>query len=163
MVLLAGAPASAQNLRTLDGPDAPDSRTDLLQVRITHGTEYVTVRTTFPDLRRRGAAYQALYLDHDPDRRGPEHALSTPLFSGGEYSLVRIRRWRATSGPLDCDYSVDLRWRGDAAVVRVDRGCLGDPGRVRAALVMVDTAREPDPVTDWLGRRREMTGWLLPG
>jgi hypothetical protein len=163
-VLTSVAPASAETVSADDGADATASLTDMRKVRITHGTDRVTVRITYTDLRRRGAAHQAVYLDKNPDRRGPELALFTPLFSGSDYALVRMRKWKVTSdGPISCDYSVDLRWRRDVALVEIDRGCLGDPDELRVALRMRDLYDGSHPVTDWLGDRREFTDWLASG
>lgn len=164
-VVAAGvAPASAETLRTDDGADATASLTDMRKIRITHGTEDVTVRITYPNLRKKGAAHQSVYLDRNPDRRGPEFALFTPLFSGSEYALVRMRDWKVSSdGPISCSYSVDLRWARDVALVRIDRTCLGNPDDLRVALRMRDLADGSHPVTDWLGERREFTDWLVSG
>lgn len=163
-VLAGVAPASAETINTDDGADATASLTDMRKVRITHGAERVTVRISYTDLRRRGSATQAIYLDKNPNRRGPEFALFTPLFSGSDYALVRMRKWKVSSdGPISCDYSVDLRWRRDVVVVEIDRGCLGDPDDVRVALRMRDLYDGSHPVTDWLGDRREFTDWLVSG
>lgn len=157
------APAQAETVVVADGADATASLTDMLNVRITHGEQKVTVRTTFPNLRKRGSAVQTVFLDKNPGRRGPEFALTTPLFSGSDYALVRMRKWKATSGSLRCDYSVDLRWRRDVAVVTIDRGCLGEPDELRVGLRMKDRHDASHPVTDWLGDRRDFTDWLVSG
>lgn len=163
-VLVSVAPASAETFRTDDGADATASLTDMRQVRITHGTEQVTVRIAYPNLKKQGQATQAVYLDKNPDRRGPEFALLTPLFSGSDYALVRMRKWKVTGdGPISCDYSVDLRWRRDVVVVEIDRECLGNPDEVRVALRMRDDHDASHPITDWLGDRREFTDWLVAG
>ncbi|GAA1475784.1 hypothetical protein GCM10009623_02300 [Nocardioides aestuarii] len=163
-VLTSVAPASAETYSTDDGADATASLTDMRKVRITHGTEKVSVRITYPNLKKRGQAIQTVYLDKNPDRRGPEFALTTPLFSGSDYALVRMRKWKISSdGPIDCAYSVDLRWRRDVAVVEIDRDCLGSPDELRVALRMKDLHDGSHPITDWLGDRREFTGWLASG
>lgn len=156
-------PAHAQTVVVEDGADATASLTDMLDVRIAHGEDEVTVRTTFPDLRRKSQASQAIYLDKNPDRPGPEHALFTPLFTGSDYALVRMRKWEPTTGPLSCRYSVDLHWRRDVARVRIDRGCLGNPDGLRVGVRMRDDADGSHPVVDWVGARRSFTDRLASG
>lgn len=163
-VLTSVAPASAETYRTDDGADATASLTDMRQVRITHGTDNVTVRIAYPNLKKQGQATQAIYLDKNPDRRGPEYALVTPLFSGSDYALVKMRKWKVVGdGPIACDYSVDLRWRRDVVVVEIDRDCLGSPDELRVGLRMRDVYDASHPITDWLGDRRDFTDWLVSG
>lgn len=163
-VLTSVAPASAQTFRTNDGADATASLTDMRKVRITHGADDVTVRITYPNLKKQGQANQAVYLDKNPDRRGPEFALFTPLFSGSDYALLRMRKWKVSSdGPIACDYSVDLRWRRDVVLVEIDRECLGEPDELRVGLRMRDLYDASHPVTDWLLGRRELTDWVAVG
>lgn len=163
-VVTSVAPASAETYRTNDGADATASLTDMRKVRITHGTDNVTVRITYPNLKKRGQASQTVYLDKNPDRRGPEFALTTPLFSGSDYALVKMRKWKVVGdGPIACDYSVDLRWRRDVVVVEIDRECLGSPDELRVGLRMRDVYDASHPITDWLGDRRDFTDWLVSG
>ena len=162
-VLTAVAPASAETVSTDDGADATASLTDMRRTRITHGDDQVTVRITYPNLRRKGQAVQSVFVDKNANRRGPEFALFTPLFSGSDYALLRMRRWKVSGGPVDCDYDVDLRWRRDVLLVEMDRACFGQPDEVRVALRMRDDHDASHPVIDWLGEPREFTGWLTAG
>lgn len=164
VVITGVAPASAETVKADDGADATASLTDMRKIRITHGTENVTVRIGYPNLKKRGNAVQSVYLDKNPNRRGPEFGLFTPLFSGSDYALLRMRKWKVTSdGPISCSYNVDLRWRRDVVVIEIDRACLGEPDDLRVGLRMRDLADGSHPVTDWFGERREFTDWLVSG
>jgi hypothetical protein len=161
---LASAPASAEVTRLDDGADATASLTDIRVVRAQHGDERVTVRVNFPDLRKKSSANLFIYLDGNRKRTGPEYALATPLFSGGDYSLRRMRNWRFVgTEPVMCDYGMTFRWRRDVVVLNADRGCFGNPAEVRVGLKMRDTADSSHPVTDWLKGRRKFTRWLAAG
>lgn len=161
--VLTTATAYAEEVVVNDGADATASLTDIRKVRVDHGDTQLTVRVNFPDLRKRSRAGLNVFIDKGTARRGPEFALFTPLFSGSDYTLVRMRRWRAVGGPVDCDYDVALRWKRDVLVFTADRGCFGDPDELRTGMRMKDLADPDRPVTDWLIGRRKFTSWLAAG
>ena len=161
---LVAAPANAQVTRVDDGADATASLTDIRVVRVQHGEELVTVRVSFPDLRKKSSASLFIYLDRNKKRTGPEYALATPLFSGGDYALRRMRHWKFVGAePVMCDYDMTFKWRRDFVVLEAERGCFGNPPQVRVGLKMRDTADASHPVTDWLKGRRKFTRWLAAG
>ena len=160
---LAAAPASAEGTRVDDGADATASLTDIRVVRVQHREERVTVRVNFPDLRKKSSASLVIYLDRNRNRKGPEYALGTPLFSGGDYVLRRMRNWKFVGEPLMCDYGMTYKWRRDFVVLEADRACFGNAAEVRVGLRMRDTADASHPVTDWLNGRRKFTRWLAAG
>jgi hypothetical protein len=159
---LAAAPASAEVTRVDDGADAT-SLTDIRVVRVQHGEERVTVKVNFPDLRKKSSASLVIYLDRNRNRKGPEYALGTPLFSGGDYALRRMRNWKFVGEPVMCDYRMTFRWRRDFVVLEADRTCFGNPAEIRVGLKMRDTVDSSHPVTDWLKGRRKFTRWLAAG
>ena len=164
VVLTTLAPAHAEQVVVKDGADATASLTDIRKVRVDHGDEQLTVRVNFPDLRKRAEAGLNIYIDKNRDRRGPEFGLGTALFSGSDYMLGRIKKWKfAGAGPLACDYDVNLKWKRDVLVFTADRGCFGDPDELRVGVRMVDNADGSHPVRDWMVGRREFTRWLGAG
>lgn len=163
-VALTSTTAYAEAVVLDDGADATASLTDIRKVRVDHGEKRLKVRVNFPDLRKKAEAGLNIYLDRNPRRRGPELALGTPLFSGSDYALVRMKRWQPVGdGPVDCSYNVDLKWKRDVLVFSADRGCFGNADEVRVAMRMQDTADGSHPITDWLIGRREFTDWLSAG
>ncbi len=160
---LAAVPASAEVTRVDDGADATASLTDIRVVRVRHGEERVTVKVNFPDLRKKSSASLFILLDRNRNRKGPEYALATPLFSGGDYALRRMRDWRFVGEPVMCDYGMTFKWRRDFVVLKADRACFGNPPEVRVGLKMRDAADASHPVTDWLKGRRKFTRWLAAG
>ena len=99
----------------------------------------------------------------DVQRLTPEWLRATPLFSGGDYALRRMRDWRFVGEPVMCDYGMTFKWRRDFVVLKADRACFGNPPEVRVGLKMRDTADASHPVTDWLKGRRKFTRWLAAG
>lgn len=163
-VLVTMPAAHAESSVVNDGADATASLTDIRKVRIDHGADELTVRVNFPDLRKKANAGLNIYVDKNPDRRGPEFTLGTALFSGSDYSLGRAKKWKfAGDAPIECSYDVDLKWKRDVLVFTADRGCFGNPDELRIAMRMVDLADGSHPVRDWMIGRREFSSWLAAG
>jgi hypothetical protein len=154
------AHATTQTLR--DAAETPESHSDVLSTTVRHSTSEVVVRVRFDDLRRRSQAGLSTYIDVDRGRRGPEYVVNTALNDAGDYQLARVRRWRGFGEPLQCDHSVRLRWRGDVAVVRVSRECLGDPSSARVSVLMTDLYDGVHAVLDWSPATRRFGTWLAP-
>ena len=162
---LASAPAAHADTTVVhDGADATASLTDIRTVRVDHGHRRVQVRVRFPDLRRQAQAGLTVYVDSDPDARGPERSVGLPLFSGSDYVMWRMRDWEFVGNrPVDCRYRADYRWRRDVVVLTARRGCFGRPDEVRVGMRMRDVADASHPVTDWLIGRRDFTEWTASG
>ena len=147
-----------------DGADASASRTDILTVRVEHGARRVQVKVTFPDLRRHAHAGLTVYVDSDPDARGPERSVGLPLFSGSDFVMWRMRDWEFVGDrPVQCRYGADYRWGRDVVVLTARRGCFGRADEVRVGMRMRDVADSSHPVTDWLIGRRHFTDWVASG
>lgn len=161
---LVAVPANAQITRVDDGADATASLTDIRVVRVQHTGKRLIAKVNFPNLRKRAAASMIFYIDSDDTRRGPEYALGTPLFSGGDYALWRMRKWRFVGNqPVECRYGMTFKWRRDFVVLNARRGCFDRPAELRVGLKMRDLADASHPVTDWLNGRRRFTRWLASG
>lgn len=162
--VLTTTPAYADVAVVRDGADATASLTDIRKVRVDHGDDELKVRVNFPDLRKKADAGLNVYVDRNPQRRGPELGLATPLFSGSDYALLRMKRWKFVgTRRVDCDYDVRLKWKRDVLVFTADRDCFGDPDELRVAVRMRDYADPSHPVVDWMIGRREFTDWLGAG
>ena len=161
---LATVPAQAATIVVDDGADASASLTDIRRVRVEHTNSSVSVRVTFPDLRKRAQAGLTVYFDSDPDARGPERSVGLPLFSGSDFVMWRMRDWEFVGDrPVNCRYGADFRWRRDVVVLTARRGCFGHPDAVRVGMRMKDVADSSHPVVDWLLGRRDFTEWVVSG
>lgn len=162
VVTLAPA-AQAETTRVDDGADATASTTDIRVVRVNHADQRLRVQVGFPDLREDGAAGLQIWVDSDPEESGPEYAIGAPLFSGGDYMLVRTDGWKPVGAPVDCRYNLQLDYAEDRLVFAARRGCFDQPDQIRVAMRMYDNEDPSAPVIDWLLGRRELTSWLSPG
>ena len=164
VVLTPLAAAHAEQVVVNDGADATGSLNDIRKVRVDHRDAELSVRVNVPDLRKQASAGLTIYIDKRADRRGPEFVIGVPLFSGADYALWRMKKWKyAGDTPLSCDYDVRLRWKRDVMIFTADRGCFGDPDRLRVGMRMVDTQDSSHPIRDWMIGRREFTRWLGAG
>lgn len=162
VVTLAPA-ASAETTRIDDGADATASTTDIRVVRVNHADARVRVRVGFPDLREDGQAGLLTYFDTDPSEGGPEYAIGAPLFSGGDYVLVKTDRWRTDGRRVSCRYNLQLDYAADRLTFTARRGCFDAPAELRVAMRMVDGEAASPPVRDWLIGRRDFTDWVAAG
>ena len=164
--LTAGA-ASAEQSSYRDPADMGGaSLNDVRRVEVVHGPARLTVRTGVTDLRRHsdaGPASLRIRIDTDPARSGPEYQLTTGLYSGMDYQLLKLRRGHPVGEPLSCRHRVRLAYDADVVRFWAADGCLGDPDRVRISLTMKDLYDGSHPVTDWLGRDGSWTGWVTAG
>lgn len=164
-VLVPSGAAHAESTTVHDGADATGSPTDIHDVTVRHGPAQLRVHATFADLRKHngGTSEAVVFIDTDAGRKGPEFALSTGLEHGTDYQLVRVRNWWPRGGPMSCDHKVRLKYAKDVAKFRISRGCLGDPGRVRVGMRMVDRSDGSHVITDWMKGKRRFTRWLVAG
>lgn len=161
------APASAEATSQTDPADVGGaSLTDIRRVTLNHGTAQVIAKVRFTDLKATsegGPSGMTVFVDTRPARKGPEFRLDTGLQSGTDYQLSRVNGWTAPGEPLSCDHSLTLGWTTDVATLRLARACLGNPGKVRVGVKMVDLYDGSHPVTDWLGKPRSFTTWVAKG
>ena len=146
---LAG-PADAERYAIDDPADASGSRNDIHGLTLVHGEKRVRFVIAVDDLRPRSDAGATLFLDTDPQDKGPEYALGTGLSSGTDYGLTRVEGWEDRDGKiLGCDYDLKLKYRTDQVVGSIKRSCLKNPDTVAASVKMVDTADASHPIRDW--------------
>lgn len=138
---------------------------DIHDVRVVNA-ERVRITISHDDLVRSpesGAGAQ-VYIDTNRDRRGPEFVFLAGLFKGTDYSLARARHWQPTGNePLTCSYVMKLDYADDVTRIRMDRDCLGKPGRIRVAVRTSGVLDDGTWVHDWLKSRRAFTPWLARG
>lgn len=161
------APASAERASYADPDEASGySLNDLRRVSVAHDTDRFAVRVKVDDLRRTseaGPAGLTIRIDTRSGRPGPEYRLTTGLYDGTDYQLMRVRDGRAVGEPLTCEHAVRLGFATDVVRFTADRGCLGTPDRVRISVKMTDLYDGSHPVTDWLGEPGSWTSWLAAG
>ena len=162
---LAG-PAAAETTTFDDGADTTASLNDILRVRLNHGPGRVTVKIRFTDLRRHsrgGPASIGIFLDTNPDRRGPEFRLGSGLNEGTDFQLVRMRNWKPRGNPKTCNHDLALQFRKDRLVFTVARRCIGRPDTVRVGAKMIDQFDGSHPVHDWMKGPRRFTARVAAG
>ena len=153
--------ASAERLGLDDPADVGGaSLSDILAVSAVHTQKKLVVRVDVDELKptsQGGPSSLAVFVDTDPDAKGPEYRLATGLQEGTDYQLVRVEDWKPVGEPLTCFHDVKLGFQGDRVRLRISRGCLGKPESVRIGVKMTDLYDASHPVVDWLGKRRYLS------
>lgn len=164
LIGLAALPAAAERASYPDPADMGGaSLNDIRRVTVDHSDARVAVRTAVVDLRRHseaGPAGLTIRIDTRSRAAGPEFRLTTGLYSGTDYQLVRVRGGEQVGEPLTCEHSVHLGFAQDVVRFAAASTCLGSPARARVSVKMTDQYDGSHPVTDWLGEPGSWTGWL---
>ena len=166
LVGLVAAPASAERVAQSDPADMGGaSLNDIRRVTVNHTGLDVTVRVKVTDLRRRsdgGPAGLTIRLDTRRAVHGPEYRLTTGMYAGTDYQLMKVEDGHPVGEPMTCDHHVRLGFRTDVVTFTAARRCLATPHRVRVGVKMTDLYDGSHPVTDWLGRPGSWTAWITP-
>ena len=170
--VLAG-PASAETAVFRDAKGDLDHGADIARVRVVN-EERVKIRVVHDDLVRsyKSGSSIAVFLDTDRARSGPEFVLLGATFEGGDYTLLPADGWKRASNrqvPLNGGtYDMKLDYQKDAALIRIDRAVLDDPGAIRVEVktggeLVPDDGDEPTTGKDWLGAPKRFTKWVPRG
>ena len=159
---LAG-PASAESARVTDPADVRHG-VDLRAVRVNHGPYNLRVTLQHKNLRRdhRSGASGAVYIDTDPDDRGPELVFVGGFFEGTDYILLETegfgpRKW---GEPVEASYKMTLDYTKEQTKMRISRAALGRPDRARVAVKVGGDRRDGTRVVDWMRKPFAYTPWV---
>jgi hypothetical protein len=160
------APATAATATFEDSSGDVAHPVDLQSVKVVN-EKNVRIVLQHDDLRRsfKSGASGEVFLDTDPSRKGPEYVFTGGYFEGADYALIKTDGWTygRRAVPLTCSYEMHLDYAADTTRMRISRGCLGNPGKVRVAVKVGGEQADGDIVRDWLGSRRELTPWVARG
>lgn len=160
------APATAATATFDDAAGDVAHPVDLQSVTVVN-EKNVRIVLQHDGLRRsfKSGASGTVFLDTDPAAKGPEYAFTGGFFEGADYALIKTDGWTfgRRAVPLTCSYEMHLDYAADVTRMRMSRGCLGNPGKVRVAVKVGGEQADGDFVRDWLGSRRELTPWVARG
>lgn len=152
------SPAQADYYNIADPDKRVPSLTDITGITARHGSENLSVKVRFVDVRRTSHAGMSIFIDSDRTRKGPELVLGTGLGDGTDYALTRARGWKRAGARVDCDYDLQIKWGQERARARVSRDCFDRAGLVRVSVKMTDVSDGSHPVIDWAPEARR---WSL--
>jgi hypothetical protein len=133
---------------------------------VKNGDHRVVVTTTHTNLRRdpRSGSGGTIYLDTDRRDRGPEFAFVGGFFSGTDYALLHTEGFgsRTWGEPVDGSYAMRIDYADEQVRMRMSRGALDNPGRVRVAVRVFGTRSDGSSagLVDWLGEPHSFTRWV---
>ena len=157
--------ASAEGLGDRDPADIGHG-VDLRSVHVENTDTFVRISLTHTNLRRSPATGSggAVYLDTDPDDRGPELVFVGGYFQGTDYQLLDTEgfgpgKW---GQPVDGFWQLRLKYEKDRTVMRMSREAVGADD-VRVAVRVAGSRTDGTTVVDWLGKPRSFTQWVERG
>ena len=163
---LALAPTTAANADGIGVSDPADlgHGVDLRSVEVEHKARNVVVTTTHPTLRPswRTGSSGSVFIDTDPDDRGPEYLFSGGFFRGTDYNLLAVDVFGDSSPePVEGSYRMRVDYDAEHVRFRMSREALGSPEQVRVAVRVAGTRSDgSETPTDWLGAPRSFTDWV---
>ncbi len=159
-ISLAG-PASAERFG-IDDPIESGHGVDLVAVSVVNAEKNLRVTLTHNNLRRSPAsgAGGSVYIDTDPENKGPELVFTGGFFAGTDYRLLTtegfgVGQW---GEPVDGFYILKLDYAKEKTSIRISRKALGGAEDVRVAVRVSD-----NEIVDWMGKPRSYTLWLAQG
>ena len=159
------------DLYGVDDPQDTFHGSDVLALSVRNGADNVHVTTYHDNLVRKAASGsgEAIYIDTDPDDRGPEYVLAAGLFAGTDYVLTEtegfgVAKW---GDPVQHgDYVLHISYSKDRAHAIISRAALGNPDDIRVAVRASGTRTDGTHhgLVDWVGKeRRFATPWIHQG
>jgi hypothetical protein len=160
------APAQAASIGRTDPADVAHG-VDLRAVRVVNGDRALRIVLTHADLRRtpKSGAGGAVYIDTDPNDRGPELVFVGGYFEGTDYQLLRtegfgVKQWK---GVVNAFHVLTLDYDQEKTRMRISRKALGGADQVRVAVRVSGERADGTDVVDWLGEPRSFTPWVAQG
>ena len=163
LALTQALPAHADGIGVSDPKDLGHG-VDLRSVEVEHKAANIVVTTTHTDLRPsyRTGSSGSVFLDTDPDDRGPEYLFSGGFFLGTDYNLLEVEGFSDSSPePVEGSYRMRVDYDAEQVRFRISREALGSPEAVRVAVRVAGTRADGSTTpTDWLGTPRSFTDWV---
>ena len=160
------APAQADSIGVRDRADVHHG-VDLRVVQVDHARRNVWVTLSHTNLRSDPSTGSSgvVYLDTDPEDKGPEAVLVGGFFDGTDYQLLStdgfgVRKWGEA---LEGSYEMKPDYAADQTRIRVSRRTLGSPSKVRVAVKVGGQRTDGTQVVDWLRKPFYFTEWVERG
>lgn len=167
LVLTATGPASAATSTFTDRAGDVGPGVDLRSVKVVNGKQNLRVVTTHRDLVPgfRSQAGGRVFLDTDPDDKGPEYALVGGYFEGTDYALVEVDGWSDRDGDrVECSYLSRLDYEAETVRSRFAQDCFEGAGTdVRVEVRVSGAKKGSGTAVDWLGKPRTFSAPIPRG
>ena len=154
VLLLPAAPAVADAQTFKDGKTT-EGPMDIHRVSVVNEKRF-QVRIKVDNLQRKHGRSAAVWIDTDPDRKGPEFFIGSGLYDS-DWQISRTDGWKVTSGPLSCPVDQRLRYADDVISWTTGPQCLGEYDEVR---VSAEAAGEDEESRDYSPGRHQWHPWV---
>ncbi|MDN4173278.1 hypothetical protein QWY28_10020 [Nocardioides sp. SOB77] len=142
---------------------------DLRSVKVVNGEENLRVVTTHRDLVPgfRSQAGGKVFLDTDPEDKGPEYVLVGGYFEGTDYALVAVDGWSDQDGErVECSYTSRLDYDAETVRSRFSQDCFDRDDAttdVRVEVRVSGARKGGGTAVDWLGTPRTFSAPVPQG
>lgn len=168
LISLGASPAHSAKIGVGDPNDSPHG-SDLLAVEVDHRANKLVVVTTHDNLRPnpKTGSSGAVFIDTDPEDKGPEYVFLAGFTQGTDYQLVETEGFHANQfgDPVLSPHDLHVNYVHDQVRFVVPRTSIGEPAAVRVAVRVNGTRNDgtSNGLTDWLGQPRQLTSWVSAG
>ena len=153
-ILLPAPPAAAEAQTFKDGKTT-EGPMDIHRVSVVN-EKRLQVRIKVDDLQKKHGRSASVWIDTDPDRKGPEYFIGSGLHDS-DWQIGRTEGWKVVEVPLSCPVDQRLRYADDVISWTTGAKCLGEYDEVRVSAEAADQdTRDYSPSRQhwhpWVGR-----------
>ena len=151
-VLVSSPAAVADSESFKDGRTTPGGM-DIHRVSVVN-EKRLQVRIKVDDLKKTYGRGAGVWLDTDPEHKGPEFVIGSGLYQS-DWQISRTEGWKVVSDPLACPVDQRLRYADDVISWTTGPQCLGKYDQVR-----VSAETQTEDAHDFSPARREWHPWV---
>jgi hypothetical protein len=153
IALLAPVPIASADSETFKDGKTTAGPMDIHRVSVVN-ENLLQIRIKVEDLQKKFGRSAGVYIDTDPDQKGPEYFIGSGLYQS-DWSISEADGWAPGDEPLSCPVDQKLRYDDDVIAWRTGPECLGEYSKVR-----VSAEATKGDTTDYSPDRHEWHPWV---
>lgn len=153
VALIAPTQIAAADSETFKDGKTTEGPMDIHRVSVVNENR-LQIRIKVEDLQKKIGPGAGVWLDTDPDHKGPDFLIGSGLYQS-DYQISRAEGWKVVGDPLSCPLEQKLRYDDDVIAWRTGAGCLGEYDEVR-----VSAETQTEDTHDFSPARHEWHPWV---
>ena len=135
-VLLVSTPPAVADSKGFKDGKATEGPMDIHRVSVVN-EKRLQVRIKVDNLQKKHGRSAAVWIDTDPERKGPEYFIGSGLYDS-DWQIGRTKGWKVVKLPLNCPVDQRLRYDDDVISWTTGPKCLGEYDEVRVSAEAAD-------------------------